>query len=315
MGWPIGHLFGSQASVIVSTGMSLPSLPQLPPEVLDRLATAEGVTLHLGKLGSSSPVSALCAPLRGCTYLLFRPNARDRAAMAETTAASVQAEGPGGAWSVLARGRLLAGRPVAAEGRRAELAHWVPPDSAGWVACPFYPENVDYQEETPNGRRRAAGPVPGVVRPAVARFVGTLAYEPFQVWFLVSGALVAAGILMMDAEDAGTPLVLVVALAAAQLTAVGARLLLAPLDVERWRANLVPDESLGVLAEAWMAPAELRALGAKIAVAALALWVLLLLLAGAAVASLVSLLSGTPVILLAMAVRRRSTGAREDRES
>ena len=293
--------------------MSLPSLPQLPPEVLDRLATSEGVQVHVGPLGSQAAIPGLCAPLRGCTYVLVRPTAAAVAAMEATTSVSVAAQGAGGAWSLLARGRILRGKPLSGEARRAELAHWVPEGEGGWIACPFYPETVDFQEEAPGGRRRAAGPVPGVARPGLLRFTLGLAYEPFQVWFVLSGALVAAGILVLDAEEAGTPLVLLVAIAAAQLTVVGARVLLAPIDLERWRAGLTNDEALGPLAEAWLAPAELRAHGLRIAAAAMVLWACLLLLAGAAVTALVSLLSGSPAILLAMAVRRRMAEAREGR--
>ncbi len=287
------------------------ALPQLPPDVLDRLASCEGVVVHVGRMGEVPALPGVCVPLRGCTYLLLCPTAATLAQLKSTTHASFSAEGPGGSWSVLSRGRLLWGRNVSGESRRAELAHWVPDGGLGWIACRFYPEHLDFQEDTPSGRRRAAGEVPGVERPSGFRFYLGLAYEPFQVWFLVSGALVAAGILVIDSEDAGTPLVLLTALAAGQLTVVAARVLLAPVDLLRWREGKVRDEQLGALEAAWFAPDELRTDGLWFAAAAAALWALLVLLAGSAVAALVSLLSGAPVILLAMALRRRMAEAEE----
>ena len=282
--------------------------------MLDRLAGCEAVRLQVGLLGSNAPVRAVAVPVRGQLFVLFRPTAAARAQMETTTVASIMAEADDGTWSLLSRGRLLHGRTAQADSRRNELAHWVPDDQpAAWIAGRFYAEHLDYQRETPTGRTRASGPLPGVAPFVPWRYYRDLAFDPFQLWFLVSGVLIAGGILWMDAEDAGTPLVLVLALLAAMLPVMAGRVLLAPMDLERWRAGKENDDSLGLLAEARLSPAEYHKDGLKLTAAAAVAWAGLALIAGGAVTALVSLLSGAPVLLLGMAVRRRFGGAKEDR--
>ncbi|MSQ03604.1 MAG: hypothetical protein EXR71_17260 [Myxococcales bacterium] len=281
--------------------------PELPPEVLDRLAGCERVSLQVGLLGSNALIPAIAVPLRGALYILFVPTSAARATMEHTVVATVQVEAPDASWSISARGRLLHGRTAQADSRRSELAHWVPEgEAARWTAGHFYAEHLDYQVETPQGRRRATGPLPGCAPRSWWRLVNELAIEPFQWWFLASGVMIAIGILYADADEAGTPLVLVLALLAAALPVVAGRLVLAPLDLERWRDGREVDASLGELARAWVSPAEYRTGGLKLAAVAAVVWVLLVLLGGPLVAALVSLLSGAPVLLLIMAVRRRS---------
>ena len=288
--------------------------PELPNEVLDRLAGSEAVKLQVGLLGSNAALPAVAVPLRGQLYVLFRPSPAARAEMETTTAATLLAEAPDGAWTVLARGRLLPGRTALSDARRNELAHWVPNGQPGaWMAGRFFAEHLDYQWEGPAGRQRATGPLPGHTPFVRWRYYRDLAFEPFQIWFFVSGILLAVGILYMDAEDAGTPFVLLAAVAAAELPVIAARVLLAPLDLERWRAGLEPDESLGLLGEARLSPAEFRHDGGRLALGAAAAWTILALAAGSAVTALVSLLSGAPVLVLGMAVRRRFRGAKEGR--
>lgn len=288
--------------------------PELPTEVLDRLAGCEAVRVQVGLLGSNAALPAVAVPLRGQLYVLFRPSAGAREQMESTPVATLLAEAPDASWSILARGRLLPGRTALSDSRRNELAHWVPDGQPGaWMAARFYAEALDYQRELPSGRQRASGPLPGVNPFVRWRYHLDLAFEPFQVWFLISGALIAAGILYLDAEDAGTPLVLLLALAAAQLPVMATRLLLAPIDLERWRNGEEDDASLGLLAEARLAPREFRADGAKFAVAAAVAWIVLAYASGPAVTALVSLLSGAPVLVLAMAVRRRFRRSKEDR--
>ncbi len=289
--------------------------PELPPEVLDRLARCERVQLQVGLLGTNALIPAIAVPLGGVLYILFVPTAAARAQMEQTVVATVQAEAPDGSWSISARGRLLHGRNAQADSRRSELAHWVPGgEAARWTAGHFFAEHLDYQVEMPHGRRRATGPLPGALPRSWPRLVNELAIEPFQWWFFGSGMMIAIGILYANADDAGTPLVLVVALTAAFLPIVAGRLVLAPLDLERWRDGREADASLGELARAWVSPAEYRRGGIKLAAVAAAAWVLLVLLGGPYVASLVSLLSGAPVLILIMAVRRRSKARVEKEE-
>jgi hypothetical protein len=294
--------------------MDAPGFPQLPPEVLDRLAASDRVRVQVGRLGSQQVLPAVFVPLRERSYVLFRPTWDALDELERSVVSSVLADAPDGAWSVLARGRLLWGRPVHADRRRAELAHWVPEGSGGWIACRFYAEHLDYQVDRPGGRQRSAGPVPGAVAPSWLRQNLALGYEPFQVWFLVSAALVAAGILVMDAEEAGTPLVLVTALVAGQLTIVAGRVLLAAVDLRRWRESRAGERTLGPLIAAWRSPAELTGDGLRLAAGAAVAWVVLLLLAGVPVTVLVSFLSGAPVILLAMAMRRRIDEPKEEED-
>ena len=289
--------------------------PELPPEVLDRLAGCDRVKLQVGLLGTNAMIPAIAVPLRGALYILFVPTAAARAQMEQTVVATVQAEAVDASWSISARGRLLHGRTAQADSRRSELAHWVPEgEAAHWTAGLFYAEHLDYQVESAAGRRRASGPLPGSAPRSWWRLVSELAIEPFQWWFLASGVMIAVGILYANADEAGTPLVLVVALTAAFLPVVAGRLVLAPLDLERWRDGREADASLGDLVRAWVSPAEYRTGGLKLAGVAAVAWVLLVLLGGPYVASLVSLLSGAPVLLLIMAVRRRSKARLEKGE-
>ena len=83
---------------------------ELPPDVLDRLAGRESVTLHVGLIGAVTPCSAIAVPLRGTLYVLFRPTPAASQAMEDSVVASLSAAADDGRWSVLARGRLLPGR-------------------------------------------------------------------------------------------------------------------------------------------------------------------------------------------------------------
>ena len=291
--------------------MARPPEPELPREVLDRLASAERVLLHVGRLGASTPLVVAPAPLLGQLYVLLVPDDAARATMEATSAATLSAEAADGSWSVSARGRLLPGPPANVDPRRAELAHWVPDGwPARWMAARFYPEHVEYQTEAAEGRRRAAGPVPGLA-PMTRRALYVELVEPMAPWFLVAGVLIGVGILAVAAEEYGRPDVLVVALLAAVLTPVAARVLLGSVDLERFRKGVASEKSLGPLVGAWVAPAELRADGGRIAAGAAVAWVLLVLLGGSVVAGLVSLLSGAPILLLGMALRRRVTEREE----
>lgn len=286
--------------------------PELPPEVIERLAGAEGIRLQVGRLGSSEPLPAVVAPLAGRLTVLFVPTPAALATLEQTVAATLLASAPDGSWSVQVRGRLLRGPSATVDARRSELMHWVPDGRPGrWAAGRFFPEHVDYQVETPSGRRRATGPVPGLQPLSRRKLYTDLAVEPYALWFLISGVLIAVGILAVAAEDAGSPHVLVLALLAGFGTPVAARVLLAPLDLERFAAGVEEEATLGPLARAWLAPAELRADGLRLAGVAALAWVALVLTGGSVVAALVSLLSGAPVILLALALRRRSTARDE----
>ena len=288
---------------------------ELPPDVLDRLAGRESVTLHVGLIGAVTPCSAIAVPLRGTLYVLFRPTPAASQAMEDSVVASLSAAADDGSWSVLARGRLLPGRSALLDERRNELAHWVPEGEAStWMAARFFADFLDFQVEAAAGRRRATGPLPGCAPRARWKLYSELAFEPYQAWFLVSGVLIAVGILSIADHAQRTPPVLVLSLFAGQSAVVAARVLLAPLDLVRWREGLEADRSLGVLGEAWLAPRELRADGLKMAAVSALSWGLLLLYAGSVVVGLVSLFSGAPVALLAMAVKRRARGRREDRE-
>ncbi|MSQ03455.1 MAG: hypothetical protein EXR71_16455 [Myxococcales bacterium] len=288
---------------------------ELPPDVLDRLAGRESVTLHVGLIGAVTPCSAIAVPLRDTLYVLFRPTPAASLVMEDSVATSLSAAADDGSWSILVRGRLLPGRSALLDERRNELAHWVPEGEAStWMAARFFPEFLDYQVEGESGRRRATGPLPGFAPRVRWRIYSELAFEPYQAWFLVSGVLLALGILGIADHEQRTPPVLVLGLFAGQSAFVAARVLLAPVDLVRWREGLEADRSLGVLGQAWLAPGELRADGLKLAAASALSWGLLLLFAGSVVVGLVSLLSGAPVALLAMAVKRRARGRREDRE-
>ncbi len=291
------------------------SAPELPPEVLDRLAGRETVTLHIGLLGSTAPAKAVAVPLRGMLFVLFRATPAALAAMEHSSVASLAAAAADESWSILVRGRLLPGRTALLDDRRNELAHWVPDGQPGaWMAARFYAETLDYQTTGEGGKRRASGPVPGFVPLPRWRLYNELAYEPYQAWFLVSTVLLVFGILAVAAPEQRTIAVLFPALFAGPSAVVAGRVLLAPLDLQRWRQGLDEEKRLGRLAEAWLSPRELREDGLKFAAASALAWAFLLAFAGSVVVGLVSLLSGAPVVLLAMAVRRRASVRREDRE-
>ena len=291
------------------------SAPELPPEVLDRLAGRESVTLHLGLLGATTPAWAVAVPLRGMLYVLFRATPAAVQAMERSAVASLAAAAEDESWSILARGRLLPGRTALLDDRRNELAHWVPDGKPGaWMAARFYAESLDYQTAGEGGRRRASGPLPGFVPLPRWRLYNELAYEPYQAWFLVSTVLISFGILAVAAPEERTVVVLLPALLAGPSAVVAGRVLLAPLDLSRWRQGLDEEAKLGRLAEAWVSPRDLREDGWKIAAVSALAWTFLLAYAGSVVVGLVSLLSGAPVVLLAMAARRWASVRREDRE-
>lgn len=289
--------------------------PELPPEVLDRLAGRESVTLHVGLLGATLPIAAIAVPLRGMLYVLFRPTPAAVEAMERSAVASLAAAADDESWSILARGRLLPGRTALLDDRRNELAHWVPDGKPGaWMAARFFAETLDYQTVGEGGRRRASGPLPGFTPLARWRLYNEFAYEPYQAWFLVSTLLIVFGILAVAAPEQRSIVVLLPALFAGPSAVVAGRVLLAPLDLSRWRQGLDNEGKLGRLAEAWVSPRELREDGRKIAVVSLVAWTFLLAYAGSVVVGLVSLLSGAPVVLLTMAAQRRASVRREDRE-
>ena len=268
----------------------------------------------VGPPGDNFPVSAVAAPIQRQLYLLLAPESRVETTLDEHVHAAVIAEDPVGKWSVNTRGRLLYGRRVVNDPRRNELMHWLPEGigPADLVACRFHPESLDYQHEAVDGRRRANGPVPGAAPLPTWRRLWDIGGVPFWPWLLASSVLEGLVILFVaDFEDRHA-WSLAMAILAGGLPIIGARIALAANDIARWRKGLEKDAALGALGEAWFSARELERQGIYVLLAAAAAWFFLAWACGAVVVGWIALVSGAPLLVLLMAVRRRSTTPSEE---
>lgn len=283
-------------------------LADFPPEVADRLASVDRVRLEVGAPGNVLPVDALPAPLRGQMYLLIRPCPEIEARIRQAGQCALIAEPPDRAWSVQSRGQLVLGRRASTDTRRSELAHWIPEnETAGaYLALPFYPESLDYQYDAPDGRRRANGPIPGTTRVSSWRSLATVGGGNLWPWFFASGILQSFGLLVLGSPEHRNIFVLLLVLASGILPVLGAKLAFAPLDMERWRRGYENDAAVGAIRRSGVAEGALAAAGVQILVVSAVCWMVLLWSAGSVVVGTSALLSGAPVIVLVMAVRRRS---------
>lgn len=283
-------------------------MAELPPEVLDRLAACERVRVDVGPPGDSFPVHGVVAPVRGQLYLLLAPDPRVEATLRDHVDGAVLAEDPGRTWSVAARGRLLYGRRVVNDPRRSELVHWLP-EGVGpeaMVAARFFPETLDYQHDARDGRRRAQGPVPGSALLPVWRRLWEVGGAPFWPWLLTAMVLEAAVILFLADYEDRHAFSLLVAILAGALPVVGCRIALGGRDIERWRRGFEKEAALGALGQAWFSGRDLEVAGARVLAVAAVAWGLLWWVCGAVVVGAVALVSGAPLLVLLMAVRRRS---------
>ncbi len=283
-------------------------MADLPPEVLDRLAACETVRLDVGPPGDTFPARAVVAPVRGQLYLLLAPDARVEAALDAHVDGAVLAEDAARTWSVAARGRLMYGRRVVNDPRRSELLHWLP-EGVGpeaMVAARFFPETLDYQHEARDGRRRAQGPVPGAALLPAWRRLWEVGGAPFWPWLLTAMILESVVILFVADPEDRNAYSLVVAVLAGALPVVGTRIAFGARDLQRWRKGFEKEESLGALSQAWFAGAELERAGLRVLGAAALAWGLLWWACGSVVVGAVALVSGAPLLVLLMAVRRRS---------
>jgi len=289
-------------------------LAELPPEVLDRLAGVERVRVMVGPPGSNFLVGAVAAPIQRQLYLLLVPDPRVESMLDEHVHAAVLADDPGGKWLIHARGRMLYGRRVVNDPRRNELLHWLPEGigPAEFVACRFHPEALDYQHDAVDGRRRANGPLPGGAPLPAWRRLWELGGAPFWPWLLAASFLEGLVILFVADYEDRHAWSLAMAILAGGLPVIGARIALAAHDIARWRKGLEKDAVLGTLGEAWFSARELERQGIYVLIAAAAAWILLGWACGAVVVGWVALVSGAPILVLLMAVRRRSTRPEEE---
>lgn len=275
----------------------------------DRLATLDRVRLDVGAPGNMLPVEAIPAPIRGQLYFLILPNPEVEARLRQDGESVVVAEPKDRAWSIQSRGRLGLGRRASNDTRRSELAHWIPEgaQAANFLALPYYPETLDYQYDANHGRRRANGPIPGGERPPLWKALANVGGGPFWPWFLASGALQALGILVLAAPEHRNVFILLLVLACGMLPVIGAKLAFAPYDMDRWRMGLENDKAVAAIRTCGASEGALARSGHQVLLASALLWGLLGFAAGSVVSATAALLSGAPVILLFMAVRRRSS--------
>ncbi len=289
-------------------------MAELPPEVLDRLAGVEHVRVMVGPPGDNFPVGAFAAPIQRQLYLLLVPDARVEVTLDEHVHAAILADDPAGKWSIHVRGRMLYGRRVINDPRRNELLHWLPEGAgpADLVACRFHPEWLDYQHEAVDGRRRANAALPGAAHLPAWRRLWDIGGVPFWPWLVASSVLEGLVILFVADYEDRHAWSLAMAILSGGLPIIGARIALAAHDIARWRKGLEKDTALGALGEAWFSARELERQGTYVLLAAALAWFLLGWACGPVVVGWVALVSGAPLLVLLMAVRRRSTSPAEE---
>lgn len=278
------------------------------------MATLDAARLDLGVPGEALPCSVIPAPLRGQTYLLTLATPAVESRLREAGEGVLVAEPANRAWSVQSRGRVLFGRRINTDIRRAELSHWLPANAvaADYIALRFFPETLDYQYDAADGRRRASGPIPGAARPPAWRAAMLLGGDRFWPWFAVSGVLQAIALLVWGSPESRNAFVLALVLACGMLPIIATKISFAALDMERWRRGLETEAAVKALLEAALPERWTTTFGSQLLLVSAGLWVLLMLTAGSVVSAICGVVSGAPAIILLLAVRRRSTASAKE---
>lgn len=270
---------------------------ELPAEVLERLSLHGKVRLFIGD-DLATGVEANVAPLDKQLFLLVARGGRAEQDLLDDPRAVIQAEDRSADWILRATGRAVPGRPVTAEPRRPELAHWIPDrvSPSGLVAVRFHPETVDYSHGKGAARVRAVGPVPHGAPPGAATRWALLATDGTIGWYALMALLDWIGLIWLFDEPERPALLLVLVLGIGLLLLGGVQLVHQAARFFRWREGLERDEDAAMLVAGWESPARLRLVGSGMIALGALLAVLLALGAGWPVAALAVLSSNAPLL-------------------